>query len=123
MLSAYVGKWVLSRAQIGTDRIEERLGSTILDLSLTHYVFTAGTKVESGRFTLKKQTEPLALDLEADEGPNVGRKLLAILEVSGDRLKFSYCLTAGVRPTAFFSGQRWDTFCAEFFREGCGPPP
>jgi uncharacterized protein (TIGR03067 family) len=116
-LVPYVGKWLLSRAQIGTDRIEERLGSTILDLSLSHYVLTSGAKVESGRFSVKPHTEPLAMDLEAEEGPNFGRKLLAILDVSGDRLRFSYCLTDGIRPTSFFSGRRWDTFCAEFIRE------
>jgi uncharacterized protein (TIGR03067 family) len=118
VLALYVGKWILCRAQIGTDRIEERLGSTILDLSLSHYVLTVGMKAESGRFTVNPNTDPPSMDLDAEEGPNCGRKLLGILEVSGDRLQFCYCFTEGMRPRTFFSGERWDIFCAEFLREG-----
>jgi uncharacterized protein (TIGR03067 family) len=117
-LAPYVGKWILRPAQIGMDRIEERLGSTILDLSLSHYVLTTGMKTESGRFTVNGKTDPLSIDLDVEEGPNFGRKLLAILEVSGDQLKFCYCLTEGIRPRAFFSCERSDIFCAEFVREG-----
>jgi hypothetical protein len=75
-------------------------------------------KVESGSFSLKPNTEPVAMDLDPEEGPNFGRQLLAILDVSGDRLQFCYCLTAGVRPAALFSGERWDIICPEFVREG-----
>ena len=117
-MAPYVGKWILRLAQIGMDRIEERLGSTILDLSLSHYVLTTGMKTESGRFTVNGKTDPLSIDLDVEEGPNFGRKLLAILEVSGDQLKFCYCLTEGIRPRAFFSCERSDIFCAEFVREG-----
>ena len=33
-------------------------------------------KVESGSFSLKPNTEPVAMDLDPEEGPNFGRQLL-----------------------------------------------
>lgn len=56
------------------------------------------------------------MDLEADLGPNAGRKQLAIFEVSADRMKLSYSLADAERPSTFFSGEYWHLLSAEYVR-------
>ena len=112
----YSGKWVLRRAQIGHERVEESLGPTILFFSKDRYILKNGNTVEKGHVTVDFKKNPATMDLEADQGPNAGRKQLAMFEVSADRMKLSYSLADADRPSSFFSDEYWHLLSAEYVR-------
>jgi uncharacterized protein (TIGR03067 family) len=116
LADSYAGKWVLCKAQIGRQRVEDALGPTILLLSKDRYILTNGNTVEKGHLTVDLKKKPATMDLEADQGPNAGRKQLAIFEVSADRMTLSYSLADADRPDSFFSIQYWHLLSAEYVR-------
>ncbi len=62
----YSGKWVLRRAQIGHERVEESLGPTILFFSKDRYILKNGNTVEKGHVTVDFKKKP------RDDGPRSG---------------------------------------------------
>jgi uncharacterized protein (TIGR03067 family) len=116
LADSYAGKWVLRRAQIGRERVEDALGPTILLFSKDRYILKNGNTVERGHVTVDLRKKPATMDLEAEQGPNSGRKQLAIFEVSADRMKLSYSLADADRPSSFFSGEHWHLLSAEYVR-------
>jgi uncharacterized protein (TIGR03067 family) len=112
----YAGKWLLRKAQIGRERVEDSLGPTILLFSKDRYVLKNGNTIEKGYITVDLGKTPPTMDLEAQQGANAGRRQLAIFEVSADRLKLSYSLADGDRPSSFFSGEYWHLLSAEYVR-------
>ncbi len=112
----YPGKWVLRRAQIGRERVEDSLGPTILLFSQDRYILKNGNTVERGHVTVDLRKKPATMDLEAEQGPNAGRRQLAIFEISADRMMLSYSLADADRPSSFFSGEYWHQLSAEYVR-------
>jgi uncharacterized protein (TIGR03067 family) len=101
-LKLLAGVWKPKEANLGDNKIEPMLLETA---SVTYegdkYTIKIGDKGEKGTFTLDPKKTPKAMDIFPTEGDNNGKTLLAIYELSGERLTICYSLTPTVRPEDF----------------------
>ena len=58
---------------------------------------------DHGRLALDEVSRPATMDLIGEEGPNQGRTIRAIYELTGDVLRICYELGSPERPQAFES--------------------
>ena len=58
---------------------------------------------ESGTYTVDTSKKPARMVITATDGPNKGKKILAISEVSGDTMKVCYDIEGKDYPTEFKS--------------------
>jgi uncharacterized protein (TIGR03067 family) len=56
--------------------------------------------VDSGELQLDESAFPCALDIVGIHGPHAGKRMLAIIELEGDRLRVCYDLERGMRPSS-----------------------
>jgi len=62
-------------------------------------IFDQSTSVvDSGEYVVDESVQPPAMDIVGREGPNAGRTMLAVIELSDDRLTVSYDLEGKMRP-------------------------
>jgi uncharacterized protein (TIGR03067 family) len=54
--------------------------------------------VDSGEYVVEDSVSPPAMDIIGRHGPNAGRTMLAVYELTGDRLTVCYDLEGKVRP-------------------------
>lgn len=105
------GTWAPQSAQLGgLDMPIAAFQGSNLNLTTDGYEF-AGDK---GTYTLVTTTKPAQLDILGQEGPNAGRTIQAIYELSGDHLTVCYQLGAGPRPTAFESPADTQVFLVHY---------
>lgn len=98
--ASLVGTWAPQSAQLGgQDFPVVNFQGANLQLTADTYEF-AGDK---GSYFLVNTSTPARLDIAGKEGPNAGRTIQAIYELSGDQLTVCYQLGVGERPTAFAS--------------------
>ena len=92
------GEWAPARAELGGQDfpIANFQGAT-LRLTANTYEF-AGDK---GTYAVLAAGRPAAMDIRGQEGPNAGRTIQAIYELSGDQLTVCYQLGTGERPGEF----------------------
>jgi len=60
---------------------------------------------DKGSYAVLSSKEPATLDIRGQSGPNAGRTIPAIFEVSDEQLTIGYQLGSGERPTEFTSPQ------------------
>jgi uncharacterized protein (TIGR03067 family) len=56
--------------------------------------------VDSGHYTLNAGRTPAAIDIVGEHGPNAGRTLCAVYQLSGDELTVCYDVEGGERPAS-----------------------
>jgi len=94
------GQWTPVSAELaGQDYPVARFGGATLQLTDSTYEF-AGDK---GSYAVLSSKEPAKLDIRGQSGPNAGRTIPAIFEVSHEQLTIGYQLGSGERPTEFTS--------------------
>jgi len=99
------GTWQPIEAMIGeVELTKEQLAATKLTIKDDGYLVTAGETVDQGTWKIDADAKPKAMDIVAQEGPNKGKALLCIYEVSGDSLTVAYSFTGKDRPTEFKTG-------------------
>lgn len=98
------GAWVPSEGQLnGKKAPDDFINSIKLTITDGKYSVTVGDQMENGKFTIDTSKKPATMDIHADEGPNKGKRILAIYELSGDTLKVCYKLGVEERPKGFTS--------------------
>jgi uncharacterized protein (TIGR03067 family) len=96
------GVWKPVEATLGKQKwSEEMLRATRLKISGDQYEVVVDKQADRGRLKLDPAAKLKALDIIGTEGPNKGKTILAIYELSGDTLRVCYALTGDKRPTAF----------------------
>ncbi len=86
----------------------------VADLRVRYLLLEAGTYrivdrsnqvVDGGRYHLNEACTPPTMDIVGDRGPNAGRSMLAVFELSGDQLVVSYDLEGQARPASLAPSQ------------------
>jgi uncharacterized protein (TIGR03067 family) len=92
------GAWIPVVAELGgTPLPEEYLKDTKLVLTDGRYTY----RNDQGTYKLIPAEKLKAMDITGAEGPNKGKTLLAIYELTGDTLRICYDLEGKTRPSEF----------------------
>lgn len=111
------GTWTVEKAELGgADFPEELRKSVKLIMKGNTYKVTVGANEDEGTSKIDLDKKPKTMDITGTKGPNAGKTILAIYELSGDTLKVCYALE-GERPTEFKSPSGTSTFLATYKRE------
>ena len=107
------GKWAPQSAELGGQvfQVENFRGAT-LQLTMDTYEF-AGDK---GTYSVLSTRPPAKMDIRGREGPNAGRTIQSIYELSGDQLTVCYQLGSGERPIDFTSAKGSQVFLVRYKR-------
>ena len=112
------GTWVPIAAEFGGERLpEERLRAMWLVLKADSYEAFAGGIVDRGTLQLDASHCPHAIDITGTEGPNKGKTILAVCELSGDTLRICYAQNDGGRPPALCTLPGTGMFLVTYRRE------
>lgn len=92
------GEWAPASAELGgQDFPVATFQGANLKLTANTYDF-AGDK---GTYAVLPGSRPAPMDIRGQEGPNAGRTIQAIYQLSGDQLTICYQLGTGERPAEF----------------------
>jgi uncharacterized protein (TIGR03067 family) len=100
------GIWVPIAADISghiLDITEMRVARLIMDADGYRIVDRGGRTVDAGTYELGEPRSFRTLDLCGVEGPYAGRRLLALVELDGERLCVCYDLDSAERPTGWLA--------------------
>jgi uncharacterized protein (TIGR03067 family) len=97
---ALAGTWTPVSAELaGQDFPVANFRGATLQLTDSTYEFAGDT----GTYAVLSAKEPAKMDIHGQTGPNAGRTIPAIFEVSDEQLTIGYQLGAGERPIEFTS--------------------
>ena len=101
--SAIQGAWQAVSGEIGGKPLPEAaVKSTILKLANGKYEVSAvDGKPDTGTYRLPASAKPKRIDVILGVGPDAGKIIPAIYELSGDSLKICYSLRGSNAPTEF----------------------
>jgi uncharacterized protein (TIGR03067 family) len=94
------GTWLPLDAELGGAPLPDDL---IAAITLIIRAETYQVQSDHGRLVLDRERRPATMDLNGQEGPNQGRTIRAIYELTGDVLRICYELGSPERPLAFES--------------------
>ncbi len=101
------GTWLPSAAEMAGQPLPESVRKSIkLVVNDGKYTVTAGSQVDRGSVKLNSAAKPKEIDITGAEGPNKGKKILAIYERNGDTLRICYDLSGKGRPAEFKSARK-----------------
>jgi uncharacterized protein (TIGR03067 family) len=96
------GSWRPVTAELDGNRLPgAELAELRLTLTATSYTLTNALGDDRGVVKKDGSQTPMTMDVTGTEGPNQGKTMLAIYQLSGDRLTICYDLTGKSRPTKF----------------------
>lgn len=96
------GKWVPISAELAGTALPEALIKTwLLDLKDGKYTFKNGAEVDQGTWKLDVTKKPKTIEIKGTEGPNKGKTILTIYELTDDTLKVCYDLSGKEYPAEF----------------------
>jgi uncharacterized protein (TIGR03067 family) len=100
------GSWIPIAADISghaLDITEMRVARLIIDAHGYRIVDRSERTVDAGTYLIGEPRSFRTLDLCGVEGPYAGRRLLALVELDGDRLCVCYDLESAERPTGWLA--------------------
>ncbi len=116
------GTWIPTKAELGgVGMSPDTLKLITLKIDDGKYEVTAEV-VDKGTYAINPDAKPKTLDISGVEGPNAGKKILAIYELKGDTLRVCYNLGPGPRPTEFQSPVGSNHFLATYKRKPAADP-
>jgi uncharacterized protein (TIGR03067 family) len=96
------GVWMPVQAFLGVQKLpEDTLRTMRLKITDDQYEVVVGRDAERGQLKLDPSVKTKTLDIICKEGPNKGKTVLGIYELSDETLRVCYALTGDKRPTAF----------------------
>ena len=111
------GTWLPVKGEIGGAPMkDETLKIISMKLEGGKYEVKA-ENLDKGTYTIDPSAKPKTIDVSGVEGPNAGKKLLAIYELQGDTLRICYGLGGSPRPTEFKSPAGTPTFLVTYERK------
>jgi uncharacterized protein (TIGR03067 family) len=116
-MSPLNGLWQLTRAEFAGDIAPELVtAKTVLELSTRHYAIRFdGEIMDEGTFTITETADHSKLVLIGERGTNTGRKVPAIYQCVGDRLRICFGF-AGIAPTRFGTSADSEFYLASYRR-------
>jgi uncharacterized protein (TIGR03067 family) len=112
------GTWLPSTAELGGKMFPDEVRKTIkLVVKDDKYTATVGKSVDQGTLKLNPSAKPKEIDITGTDGPNKGKKILAIYERDGDTLRICYDLSGKSRPTEFKTKEATQLFLVTYKRD------
>lgn len=112
------GTWLPASAELGGKEFPDEVRKTIkLVVKGGKYTVTVGKADDQGTVKLNASAKPKELDITGTDGPNKGKKILAIYERDGDTLRVCYDLSGKNRPTEFKTTAGTQLFLVTYKRE------
>ena len=112
------GTWLPVEAELGGQKFPDEILKTLkLTMSDGKYTVNVGERVDKGTIQLDPTAKPKAIDIIGTEGPNKGKTILAIYELTGDTLRICYDLAGQKRPTEFKTVKDTQQFLVTYKRE------
>lgn len=112
------GTWIPIRAELDGEMAPDMaLAKMQVVLRAGNYrVSFGGEAADEGTYHLSETAEHLVVTLHGLRGTNAGRKIPAIAQVRGDRLRLCYGLN-GILPTAFVTTAGASRYLVTYRRE------
>ncbi len=115
---AMEGTWLPTSAELAGKPFPDKILQTMkLTMASGKYTVTVGEKSDQGTVKLDPAKKPKAMDITGTDGPNKGKTILAIYELTKDTLKVCYDLGGQGRPTEFKSTPETKHFLVTYRRE------
>lgn len=112
------GTWVAVSVELAGQKLPDEAAKTIkVVLKGGEYTVAVGDMIDRGTVKVDASKMPKQLDILGTEGPNKGKKFLAIYEMKGDTLRVCYDLSGESRPTEFATKPKTTLFLATYKRE------
>lgn len=111
------GKWELTKGVMGgNDLPEDIIKSIKLSIKGNEYEVTVGEDKIKGTATPDDSTTPKRMKLADKDGPNAGKTIYAIYELSKDEMKVCYAMEGTEYPKEFKSPEGSKLFFAVYKR-------
>ena len=115
---AIQGTWLASTAELGGQKFPDEVRKSIkLVIKGGKYTVTVGNQPDKGTSKLDPSAKPKAMDITGTDGPNKGKRFLAIYDLKGDTLRVCYDLSGKNRPTEFKTVADTQLFLVTYNRE------
>jgi len=112
------GTWKPVSAELGGKPFpDETLRTMKLVLADDKYTVTVGEQTDEGTVKLDPAKKPRAMEIVGTKGPNQGKTIPAIYEVTDTTLRVCYDLSGKAHPTAFKTQPDTRLFLVEYKRE------
>jgi len=112
------GTWLPSAAELGGEKFPDEVRKTIkLVIDDGKYKVTVGKNPDRGTVKLDPSKKPKEMDILGTEGPNKGKRILAIYEMTDDTLRICYDLSGKARPSEFKTAKDSKRFLVTYKRE------
>ena len=112
--NALAGTWQAVEAELGGKPLPPDVVRSI-KLILSVHEYQVGN--DFGTVEIDPNAMPSAMIIKGTKGPNEGKTMLAIYELSGDTLRICYDLTGLKRPTVFATEGGTRQFLVRYKRE------
>jgi uncharacterized protein (TIGR03067 family) len=100
------GVWIPAEGEIFGQKVPAGdLEKIRLTLKGDKYIAAVGDMVDEGVCKIDPSTKPKQLDITSENGPNKGKTILAIYEITDDTLRVCYDVGGQARPTDFKTEQ------------------
>ncbi len=118
-LSSFNGAWIVDSAEMNGNSIAaDDVSGIVLTLKDGTYLFQSTDITAKGTYKVDQTQSPATMDLTEVEGPNAGRTLRAIAEVTASGWRTCFALQAGAeRPKAFKTTADSGLFLASYKRK------
>ncbi len=117
-LKTLQGTWKVAAAELsGRTLGGDFTGNTKLIIEGDRYVVMVGATPDKGTLKIDAGKSPKWMDINGTEGPNKGKSIPAIYEISGDTLRICYDLGGTTRPTEFKTKPETKLFLATYKRD------
>jgi uncharacterized protein (TIGR03067 family) len=112
------GTWLPVEAELAGAKFPDEILKTMkLTMKEDQYTVTVGGKIDRGTFKLESTANPRSIDITGTDGPNRGKTLLAIYEISDDTLRVCYDLAGKKRPAEFKTEKETKQYLVKYKRE------
>ena len=100
---AMTGTWSIEKATLKGEDSTDIFKGAVLTIADGKYVVDFAGQLDKGTLTLDLSKKPKRMTIEGTEGPNKGKTIPCIYEISGDTVRICYELDGKEAPTAFES--------------------
>jgi uncharacterized protein (TIGR03067 family) len=112
------GSWKPVTAERGGKPFPDEILKTMkLVMNDGKYTVTVGERPDEGTVKLDPAKEPRAMDIVGVKGPNQGKKIPAIYELTDATLRICYDLSGKARPKEFKTRANTQLFLVEYKRQ------
>jgi len=111
------GRWSASKAELSGAKLADELRESLrLVVENGRCTVTTSRETEQGTLVLNTAHKPKAMDITGTDGPNKGKRILAIYELSDDTLRICCDLAGQARPVEFKTSQGGQLFLVTYTR-------